>query len=197
MKKTLLIFCFSLLITSQAAAFNIDPTRYEYMGQNNDRCGVFYEIATAKAVGDNASIVMIEADPRNRTLRYYYNVIDPINSTVTNSYCEIYDYNHQMLEKYKVSDKPVKFEPGDLIDTIYNDLVEKGIVEDPRKVVPEPVYYQEPTCYYPPPEPSTPEKKPGYKVGELTATHTNKLTGGKRINLDSTDEPTSSKKWKL
>lgn len=188
MKKILITLCLSLLIADQAHAFNIDPTKYEYMGQNEDKCGVFYEIATAKAVGDNASVVMIEADPKNRTLRYYYNEIDPVNSTVVNSYCELYDYNHNLLEKYKVSDEPVNFKQGDIVDSIYNDLVDKGIVDDPRKVVPPPV---EPPPIEPPQPPQPPQppkvKKP---IVKITDTQRNKLTGGKKTIVSIGERPT-------
>ena len=91
MKKVVFAFLLIMTFASHAFAFNPDPVKYEYIGQKkSDGNAVFYEIATAKADGQKGVVVMLQADPKNRVLRYYRNVvIDPESMTMRGSYCEV------------------------------------------------------------------------------------------------------------
>lgn len=154
MKKVILMSLFLLTIISNAYAFNPDPAKYEYIAQNKDGCGIFYEIASAKADGQKAVLLMLQADPKNRVLRYYKNtVIDPETMTMKSSSCEIRDYSDSMvLESFNLPDESVSYKADDINDKIYKDMLAKGIVHKPEPVVteappapaPAPVYTPEP-----------------------------------------------------
>lgn len=138
MKRLILLVLMLVACCSQAFAFNPDPIRYEYIGRRDvDKSYIFYEIATAKADGQKAMLVLLQADPRNRTLRYYRGVvIDPVAMTIRASQCELYDYRGNVLETFPLPNKGVQYNKGDLTDKVYQDLLNKGIVSAP---VPKPV----------------------------------------------------------
>ena len=144
MKKIYFLLVMAMTLASQAFAFNPDPTRYEYIGQKEfDGVYIFYEIATAKADGQKGVIVALQADPKNRTLRYYKNtVINPEDMTIRAAYCELCDYYGNVLETFNLPPEGVSYKSGDLTDKIYQDLRAKGIVKEPEPVyvpVPRPV----------------------------------------------------------
>lgn len=150
MKKIIFIFAMVIVFANHAFAFNPDPTRYEYIGQKKaDGAYYFYEIASAKADGQKGVLVVLQADVKNRTLRYYRNaVIDPDSMTIRATYCEAYDYHGNVLETFNLPAKGVSYQKGDLTDKIYQDLLNKGIV-------------QKPVVYNPPhPNPVTPKTEP-------------------------------------
>lgn len=179
MKKYILSLIFASFMSGQAFAFNLDPVRYEFVGQNNDGCGMFYDLNSVKSVGDKASFVMVEANPKNRTLRYYYNTIDPKTMTVVNTHCELFDYTKQPLDNYVVSSKPAKFDEGSISDIIYKDMVAKKLIVDPRKVV---VSEQSNNGKIPPgPIPII------IPTGTVTDIQVQKLTGGTRVVVDIQD----------
>ena len=138
MKRLIFLVLMLVACCSQAFAFNPDPIRYEYIGRRDvDKSYIFYEIATAKADGQKAMLVLLQADPRNRTLRYYRGVvIDPVAMTIRASQCELYDYRGNVLETFPLPNKGVQYNKGDLTDKVYQDLLNKGIVSAP---VPKPV----------------------------------------------------------
>lgn len=138
MKRLILLVLMLVACCSQAFAFNPNPIRYEYIGRRDvDKSYIFYEIATAKAYGQKAMLVLLQADPRNRTLRYYRGVvIDPVAMTIRASQCELYDYRGNVLETFSLPNKGVQYNKGDLTDKVYQDLLNKGIVSAP---VPKPV----------------------------------------------------------
>lgn len=145
MKKILFIFIMAMTLASQAFAFNPDPTKFEYIGQKAlDEVYIFYEIASARADGQKGVIVFLQADPKNRTLRFYRNtVIDPETMTIRSAYCELCDYQGNVLETFNLPSKGVQYQSGDLTDKIYQDLRAKGIVPPP----PQPIIddYRPPT----------------------------------------------------
>ena len=154
-------------VANHAAAFNPDPTRYEYIGQKKaDGAYYFYEIASAKADGQKGILVVLQADAKNRTLRYYRNaVIDPDSMTIRATYCELCDYQGNILETFNLPNEGVKYQKGDLTDKIYQDLLNKGIVSKPV------VYDPDPTPVpWPVPEPRRcpipePDPKPDWRIG--------------------------------
>ena len=137
MKRLILLVLMLVACCSQAFAFNPDPIRYEYIGRRDlDKSYIFYEIATAKADGQKAMIVLLQADPRNRTLRYYRGVvIDPVAMTISASQCELHDYRGNVLETFPLPNKGVQYLKGDLTDKVYQDLLNKGIVKTPAPVL--------------------------------------------------------------
>ena len=171
MKKILFVLVMTMTVASQAFAFNPDPLRYEYIGQKkSDGVYYFYEVASAKANGRKGIVVALQADPKNRTLRYYRNtVIDPDTMTIQASYCELRDYNGNVLETFTLPNEGVKYREGDLTDKIYQDLVAKKIVYVPPAYVP-PTPMPTPTFPDPPSSPNG-----DWKEG---------LSGGEEIILD-------------
>lgn len=146
MKKVFLLGALLSVFATNAFAFNPDPAKFEYIGQKDDGCGMFYEIATAKADGQKGIIVMLQADPKNRTLRYYTDVvIDPETKTIKGGYCKLYDYRGVALEEFAVPDEAVNYKTGDLVDKFYQDLLAKGIVKkpEPKPIPPQPVVIPE------------------------------------------------------
>ena len=133
MKRIIFIFVMAMTLAGQAFAFNPDPTRYEYIGQKKlDEAYYFYEIASARADGQKGVLMLLQADPKNRTLRYYRNtVIDPDAMTIRATYCELRDYYGNVLETFNLPPEGVKYQKGDLTDKIYQDLLNKGIVRKP------------------------------------------------------------------
>jgi hypothetical protein len=133
MKKIIFILVMAMTLAGQAFAFNPDPTRYEYIGQKKlDDAYYFYEIASARADGQKGVLMLLQADPKNRTLRYYRNtVIDPDAMTIRATYCELRDYYGNVLETFNLPPEGVKYQKGDLTDKIYQDLLNKGIVRKP------------------------------------------------------------------
>ncbi len=154
MKKFILICVCLLTIAGNAYAFNPDPARYEYIAQNTDGCGIFYEISTAKADGQKANVVILQADPKNRVLRYYKNtIIDPETMTIQSSYCEIRDYSDTIvLESFNLPNESISYKTDSITDKVYQDMLAKGIVHKPEPVpapveaapAPAPVYVEEP-----------------------------------------------------
>lgn len=147
MKKVFVIGALLSVFAGNAFAFNPDPTKFEYIGQKDDGCGLFYEIATAKADGQKGVIVMLQADPKNRTLRYYTDVvIDPEAKTIKTKYCRLYDYRDEPLEEFSLPNEAVSYKTGSLEDKIYQDLLAKGIVKkpEPKPLPPQPVINHEP-----------------------------------------------------
>ena len=138
MKRIIFIFVMAMTLAGQAFAFNPDPTRYEYIGQKKlDEAYYFYEIASARADGQKGVLMLLQADPKNRTLRYYRNtVIDPDAMTIRATYCELRDYYGNVLETFNLPPEGVKYQKGDLTDKIYQDLLNKGIVRKPVVYVP-------------------------------------------------------------
>lgn len=133
MKRIIFILVMAMTLAGQAFAFNPDPTRYEYIGQKKlDGAYYFYEIASARADGQKGVLMLLQADPKNRTLRYYRNtVIDPDAMTIRATYCELRDYYGNVLETFNLPPEGVKYQAGDLTDKIYQDLLNKGIVRKP------------------------------------------------------------------
>lgn len=131
MRNFMLLLFFIMAFAGQASAFNPDPIRYEYIGvKDSDKSSIFYEIASAKADGPKGVLVVLQADPKNRTLRYYRNVvIDPVTMSISAMYCELYDYNGNILETFNLPNESVQYSKGDLTDKIYQDLVAKRIVQ--------------------------------------------------------------------
>ena len=131
MRNFMLLLFFIMAFAGQAFAFNPDPIRYEYIGvKDSDKSSIFYEIASAKADGPKGVLVVLQADPKNRTLRYYRNVvIDPVTMSISAMYCELYDYNGNILETFNLPNESVQYSKGDLTDKIYQDLVAKRIVQ--------------------------------------------------------------------
>ena len=148
MKRIVLAFLFIMAFASQAFAFNPDPVKFEYIGQKkSDGNAIFYEIATAKADGQKGVVVMLQADPKNRVLRYYRNVvIDPVSMTMRGSYCEVRNYKGQVLETFNLPADPIKYEENDLTDKIYQDLRAKGIIQEPKPVY-VPIYVPVPKTW--------------------------------------------------
>jgi len=148
MKKVVFAFLLIMTFASHAFAFNPDPVKYEYIGQKkSDGNAVFYEIATAKADGQKGVVVMLQADPKNRVLRYYRNVvIDPESMTMRGSYCEVRNYKGQVLESFNLPADPIKYEENDLTDKIYKDLRTKGIIQEPKPVY-VPIYVSPPKIW--------------------------------------------------
>ncbi len=140
MKKIMLIFAMAVTLTSQAFAFNPDPTKFEYIGQKaKDEVYYFYEISSAKADGQKGVILALQADPKNRTLRYYRNtVIDPKEMTIRAQSCELRDYSGNVLETFDLPPEGVTYKKGDLTDKMYQDLLAKGIVPPPPQPKPRP-----------------------------------------------------------
>lgn len=168
MKKILFIFIMAMTLASQAFAFNPDPTKFEYIGQKaSDEVYYFYEIASAKADGQKGVIVALQADPKNRTLRFYRNtVIDPATMTIRSTYCELCDYQGNVLETFNLPSEGVQYQSGDLTDKIYQDLRAKGIVPPP-----------------PPPPIIRPKKPIGWEIG---------LPGGEEKPAEDIPIPTFS-----
>ena len=139
MKKLIFICVLAMTFAAQAFAFNPDPTKYEYIGQRKaDGSSIFYEIATARSDGQKGVIVLLQADPKNRTVRYYKNVvIDPSAMTIRAGNCELYDYRGNVLETFSLPNEAVNYQSGDLTDKRYKELRAKGIVPPPP---PPPVY---------------------------------------------------------
>lgn len=137
MKKVLLMCLFLLSVSFQAMAFNPDPSRYEFIGMKSDGSAVFYEIASAKADGQKAIILMLQVDPKNRIMRYYRDVvIDPEAMTLKSTYCELKDYsNLNLLDSFTLPNETVGYTKGSLTDKIYQDLLNKGVVHKPAPVI--------------------------------------------------------------
>jgi len=136
MRRLFLLVLFIMAFAGQAFAFTPDPTKYEFIGMKQDNgCGIFYEIASARAEGQKGVVVILQADPKNRTLRYYSNVIiDPDTMTARASSCELKDYKNNLLEKFTVPNYPISYTNGDILGTIYQDLLARGIVYTPKPV---------------------------------------------------------------
>ena len=151
-----------MAFTNHVFAFNPDPTRYEYIGQKKaDGVYYFYEIASAKADGQKGVLVILQADSKNRTLRFYRNaVIDPDGMTIRANSCELCDYQGNILETFNLPAEGVSYQKGDLTDKIYQDLLNKGIVKKPVVYVPVPA----PMPSSPRPV-SIPESKPDWRSG--------------------------------
>ena len=178
MKKIIFALVMIMTVASQAFAFNPDPMRYEYIGQKkSDGVYYFYEITSAKGNGKKGIIVALQADPKNRTLRYYRNtVIDPDTMTIRASYCELCDYNGNILETFNLPDEGATYKKGDLTDKIYQDLVAKGIVYVPPAYVPP--------VYVPPTPVSTISASTFSQTSVSKGDWKEGLTGGEEIILD-------------
>lgn len=154
MKRMILVCLCLLTAISNAYAFNPDPAKYEYIAQNTDGCGIFYEIATARADGQKANVMLLQADPKNRVLRYYKNtIIDPETMTIQSFFCEIRDYSDTIvLESFNLPNESVSYKSDSITDKIYQDMLARGIVRKPEPVAIEappaaaaaPVYSTEP-----------------------------------------------------
>lgn len=178
MKKIFFVLVMAMTVASQAFAFNPDPLRYEYIGQKkSDGVYYFYEIASAKGNGRKGIVVALQADPKNRTLRYYRNtVIDPDTMTIRASYCELCDYNGNVLETFNLPNEGAKYREGDLTDKIYQDLRAKGIVYVPPAYVPP--------VYVPPTPVSTVPISSSSQTSSPKGVWKEGLSGGEEIILD-------------
>lgn len=164
MKKIIFILAIVMTFANHAFSFNPDPTRYEYIGQKKlDGVYYFYEIASAKADGQKGVLVILQADSKNRTLRYYRNtVIDPDSMIIRATYCELCDYYGNILETFNLPAEGIKYQKGDLTDKIYQDLLNKGIVSKPVVYYPDPVPVPVPRPVPPIPEPNP---EPDWRIG--------------------------------
>lgn len=135
MKKMVLALFFVMAFASQAFAFNPDPLKYEFLGQNDKGHGIFYELATAKADGLKADVVVVQVDPKNRTLRHYNIIIDPNTKQLYGSMCRIYDYKGNLLDRFNLPSKGISYKDGDFYSKIYQDMVDRGIIHLPPPVV--------------------------------------------------------------
>lgn len=134
----LFTFCFGL----NAFAFNPNPMDYEFVGQMKNGNGVFYQKSTAKANGQKAEVVKLQADPKNRTLRYYTMILDPDTMTMRAIDCKLYDYKGNLLDSFILPNANTSYKKGDLNDKIYQDMKDKGIIKEPEvpKVVVQYIY---------------------------------------------------------
>ena len=137
MKIILSAFVFVMTIAGHAWAFNPDPAQYEFVGQKVlDKSYIFYELASARADDLKGIVAMLQVNTKNRTLRYYRNVIiDPETMTMKTVSYDLYDYNGKLLETVSLPNKNIQYNQGDLTDKMYQDLIARGIVVLPA---PEP-----------------------------------------------------------
>lgn len=143
MKKVLFSLFFLFVFIGHAFAFTPNPIQYEYIGRIKGDVGVFYEIKTAKADGQKGIVTILYADPKNRIIRYYYDVvIDGENKQWTGGKVGIFGYTNQStaLDSFNLPNKATSYKEKDTYDLIYKDLLAKEIIVKPQVYVP-PVKY--------------------------------------------------------